>query len=160
MFSNHALTIFVGSCLIQYFLIPPIITYHNYSSIPYMSQISIINFYISLLQGLFALYLEIIWHDLHYKIFTINHHIAIIVVTLITIYMYRNQIGINDKQFLTHVDESNKNDLLRSREIITKTNNPDVLQFAQNNIQRVYDVKSKIIDILTKIHNKKNRYKL
>lgn len=56
--------------------------------------------YISTIMGLFMVLIEVIIHDHHYHVLSINWYAILFPVLAIFICLYRKQIGIDDKQYL------------------------------------------------------------
>ena len=91
---------FVGSFLIQYFLM---------SEIMVNSRINITNsygkIYISTIMALSMIVLEYIGNDIRYKVFSFKAYILLSVLIGLFIYLYRNQVGISDKEYLEEMIE-------------------------------------------------------
>lgn len=87
--------IFIGSFLIQYFLMPPIMGNNN----KYITN-NIGKVYLSFIMALFTILLEVMMHDYKYHILSLNFYIFIIAALILFIYLYKKQIAINNKQYL------------------------------------------------------------
>ena len=132
---THTMVVmFVGSFLIQYFLMSPIMV---------NSRTDITNnigkAYMAVIMSLFMILLEIMMHDHHYDVFSLNFYVGIFVALAIFIYLYRKQVAINDKQYLEGMIEHHSMALLTSEEILQKTDNYDVAKLAKNIIQTQTD---------------------
>jgi hypothetical protein len=125
---------FVGSFLIQYFLMAPIMV---------NSRADITNnigkAYMAIIMSLFMILLEIMMHDHQYNVFSLNFYLGILVALIIFVYLYRKQISINDKQYLEGMIEHHSMALLTSEEILKKTDNYNVAKLAKNIIQTQTD---------------------
>ena len=132
----HYIVIFIGSIIVQYYLISPIIV-SDVKNIK--STININKLYISIFQGLYALSLEIMLHDYQYNVISTNYYIMIILLFALLIYLYRNQIFIDDKQYFQSMTEHLSICILRSKEILKKTDNYEVSKVAKNMLQTQTD---------------------
>jgi len=137
---------FIGSFLIQYFLMSPIMV---------NSRIDITNnlgkVYISVFMSLLMIFLEVMMHDHQYKVFSTNTYIILVGLLSLFVYLYRNQIAIKDKQYLEGMIEHHSMGILTSNEILKKTDNYDVARLAKNIIQKQeYEIKD-MREILKKL---------
>ena len=132
---THTMVVmFVGSFLIQYFLMAPIMV---------NSRADITNnigkAYMAIIMSLFMILLEIMMHDHQYNVFSLNFYLGIFVALIIFAYLYRKQVAINDKQYLEGMIEHHSMALLTSEEILKKTDNYNVAKLAKNIIQTQTD---------------------
>ena len=118
---------FISSFIIQYFLMPPIMV-NKYINITN----NIGKTYMSIIMALFMILIEIIMHDQSYNIFSSHWYISLFILIVIFIYLYRNQIAINDKQYLEGMIEHHSMALFTSDEILKKTDNYDIAKLAKN----------------------------
>ena len=136
---------FISSFIIQYFLMPPIMV-NKYINITN----NIGKTYMSIIMALFMILIEIIMHDQSYNIFSSHWYISLFILIVIFIYLYRNQIAINDKQYLEGMIEHHSMALLTSEEILKKTDNYDIAKLAKNIIQTQSDEKNTMKNLLIK----------
>ncbi len=132
---THTMVVmFVGSFLIQYFLMSPIMV---------NSRTDITNnigkAYMAIIMSLFMILLEIMMHDHQYNVFSLNFYVGILVALALFVYLYRKQVAINDKQYLEGMIEHHSMALLTSEEILKKTDNYNVAKLAKNIIQTQTD---------------------
>jgi len=125
---------FVGSFIIQYFLMPPIMI----SNKEYITN-NIGKVYMATIMGLSMVLLEIMMHDNQYGVLSINWYIILFFLIVIFIYLYRKQIAIDDKQYLEGMIEHHSMALFTSEEILKKTDNYNVAKLAKNIIQTQKD---------------------
>ena len=78
-------------------------------------------------------------HDHQYMVFSSRSYLAISIVLVTFIYLYRKQVAINDKQYLEEMIEHHSMALLTSEKILEKTDNYNVTKIAKNIIQRQND---------------------
>ena len=95
--------------------------------------------YMAVIMSLFMILLEIMMHDHHYDVFSLNFYVGIFASLTIFIYLYRKQVAINDKQYLEGMIEHHSMALLTSEEILLKTDNYNVAKLAKNIIQTQTD---------------------
>ena len=136
---------FISSFIIQYFLMPPIMV-NKYINITN----NIGKTYMSIIMALFMILIEIIMHDQSYNIFSSHWYISLFILIVIFIYLYRNQIAINDKQYLEGMIEHHSMALLTSEEILKKTDNYDIAKLAKNIIQTQSDEINTMKNLLIK----------
>jgi hypothetical protein len=143
---THTMVVmFVGSLLIQYFLMPPIMVNNRI----YITN-SIGKAYMAVIMALFMILLEVMMHDHQYHVLSLNLYILIISGLVLFVYLYRKQIAINDKQYLEGMIEHHSMALLTSEEILKKTDNYNVAKLAKNIIQTQQDE----IRVMRKLINK------
>ena len=132
--SHTMVVMFIGSFLIQYFLMPPIMV-NNRAEITN----NIGKAYMSVIMALFMVLLEVFMHDHQYHVLSVNLYAILIVCLGLFVYLYRKQIAIKDKQYLDGMIEHHSMGILTSEEILKKTDNYDVAKLAKNIIQTQKD---------------------
>ena len=132
--SHTMVVMFVGSFLIQYFLMPPIMV-NNRAEITN----NIGKAYMSVIMALFMVLLEVFMHDHQYHVLSMNLYAILIASLGLFIYLYRKQIAIKDKQYLEGMIEHHSMGVLTSEEILKKTDNYDIAKLAKNIIQTQKD---------------------
>jgi hypothetical protein len=132
--THTMIAMFVGSFIIQYFLMPPIM-------VNTLSDITnnIGKAYMATIMALFMILLEVMMHDHQYSVFSLHFYVGIVVALTIFIYLYRKQVAIKDKQYLEGMIEHHSMALLTSEEILKKTDNYDIAKLAKNIIQTQTD---------------------
>ena len=132
---THTMVVmFVGSFLIQYFLMPPIMV----NSLADITN-NIGKAYMATIMGLFMILLEVMMHDHQYNVFSLHFYAFILVALALFAYLYRKQGAIKDKQYLEGMIEHHSMALLTSEEILVKTDNYDIAKLAKNIIQTQTD---------------------
>ena len=132
---THTMIImFIGSFIIQYFLMPPIM-------VNTLSDITnnIGKAYMATIMGLFMVLLEIMMHDHQYSVLSLNLYAFIFAGLALFVYLYVKQVAINDKQYLEGMIEHHSMGILTSEEILKKTDNYNVTKLAKNIIQTQKD---------------------
>jgi len=132
--SHTMFVMFVGSFIIQYFLMPPIMINNK----EYITN-NIGKVYMATIMSLSMVLLEIMMHDNQYGVLSINWYIILFFLIAIFIYLYRKQIAIDDKQYLEGMIEHHSMALFTSEEILKKTDNYNVAKLAKNIIQTQKD---------------------
>jgi len=125
---------FVGSFIIQYFLMPPIMV-NSRANITY----DIGNVYLATIMALLMVSLEVMMHDSQYSVLSLHLYGYIVVGVVLFIYLYRKQIGINDKQYLEGMIQHHSMAIFTSEEILKKTDNYEVAKLAKNIVQNQED---------------------
>jgi len=125
---------FISSFVIQFFFMS-IIMVNDVSNI----RNTLGKAYLSAIMGLFMVLLEIVLHDVQYKTFSVNNYVILFSILAVSIYFYRKQVAITDKQYLEEMIEHHSMALLTSDEILKKTSNYEVAKIAKNIIQSQTD---------------------
>ena len=128
------LTMFIGSFIVQYFLMPPIMV----NKMTYITN-NVGKAYLATIMALFMVLIEVMMHDHQYHILSLNWYVIIFALLALFGYLYRNQIAINDKQYLEGMIEHHSMAIFMSEEILKKTDNYDVSKLAKNIIQTQND---------------------
>jgi len=143
--TNTVVVMFVGSFLIQYFLMPPIMVNNRL----YITN-NIGKAYLSTLMGLFMVLLEVMMHDHQYHVLSLNFYIVLVALLALFVYLYRAQVAINDKQYLEGMIEHHSMGIFTSEQILKKTNNYDVAKLAKIIIQQQEDEIKTMRELLRK----------
>ena len=138
--------IFISSFISQYFIMPLIMT-HNYI---YITN-NLAKVYLSIIVAILVILFDAMIFDYRYNIFSLNIYAFIISGLVLFIYLYRNQIGVNDKQYLEEMIEQNSISLLTSEEILKKTDNYDVAKLAKNACQNQNDQIRQMRELISKM---------
>ena len=140
---------FITGFLLQYFLMSTIVT-DKFENI----RNSYGKAYLSVTMAAAMIAIEVMMHDHQYGVFSSRSYLAISIVLVTFIYLYRKQVAINDKQYLEEMIEHHSMALLTSEKILEKTDSYNVAKIAKNIIQRQNDeivfMKSLVQDIETK----------
>ena len=135
----------VGSFIIQYFLMSPIMVKNRVDITNNLGKA-----YLSMTMALFMIFLEVMMHDHQYNVFSLNTYVILTALVVLFVYLYRNQVAINDKQYLEKMIEHHSMALLTSREILKKTDDYNVSKLAKNIIQTQEDEIKIMRDLLAK----------
>jgi hypothetical protein len=121
----------IGSFIIQYFVMSIIMT-NSISNITF----SLGKFYISVIMALLMGLLEICMYDYHmYQMnsaISAPYYLALLFSLFIFLYLYQNQIYIDDEDYLREMIEHHSMALLTSEEILQKTQSDRVKKLAEN----------------------------
>ena len=137
---------FVGSFIIQYFFMSTIMS----NKIENITN-SLGKVYLSIIMGLYMMFLEIMMHDHQYGVFSMKYYIMIGCLVGFFIYLYRVQKYITDKEYLKEMIEHHSMALLTSNSILEKTDNYNVSKLAKNIIQKQEDEIRDMKGILTNL---------
>lgn len=132
--AHNLLIMFIGSFLIQYYLMPPIMVNKRI----YITN-NIGKAYMSFIMALFMIFLEVMMHDSQYHVISFKFYIIIFLSLGLFIYLYKKQIAVNDKQYLEGMIEHHSMALLTSEEILKKTDSYEISKLAKNIIQQQQD---------------------
>ncbi len=95
-------------------------------------KFSIGKLYMSIIMGLFMVFLEILMHDIYYKHISFKYYLINLIFIFIIIILYKKQIFINEKEYFKEMIEHHSMALLTSLEIIKKNNNKKTNEIAKN----------------------------
>lgn len=122
---------FVGSFLVQYFLMNTIMTN---SITDYTNSLG--KAYISVIMGLYMVLLEVMMRDYQYSSISIKTYCITFGLLATFIYLYRQQVGIRDKEYLKGMIEHHSMALLTSKRILEKSDDYNVAKLAKNIIEK------------------------
>lgn len=142
------LIMFVFSFFIQYFAMPPIMV-NSLNDITH----NVGKMYLVFIMGLSMIIAEVGMHDMHYGIFSGAKYGLIIALIALFVYLYRNQVAVNDKEYLKGMIEHHSMALHTSEEILKKTDNYNIAKLAKNIIQKQQDELREMKDLLEKANN-------
>ena len=137
---------FIGSFLIQYYLMPSIMV----NDIKYITN-NLGKAYMGVIMGIYMLLIETAMHDHQYSIISYKFYAFYAATLALFIYLYRKQIGVNDKQYLEGMIEHHSMAILTSEEIVKKTNDYNVAKIAKDIIQKQTDELAEMKAILDKL---------
>ena len=146
--SHTLILMFIGSFIIQYFLMSSIMA-NKFENI----RNSLGKVYLSIIMGLYMMVLEIMMHDHHYGVFSIKYYVMFGILLCVFIYLYRTQKYITDKQYLEEMIEHHSMAILTSNRILEKTDNYNVSKIAKNIIQKQEEEIRDMKETLNKITN-------
>ena len=141
--THSILFMFVGSFIVQYFIMPPIMV----SKLSYVTN-NIGKAYLATIMALFMVLIEVMMHDHQYHVLSANSYGILFALLALFTYLYRNQIAINDKQYLEEMIEHHSMALFQSEEILKKTDDYNVAKLAKNIIQTQTDELKFMTDLL------------
>ncbi len=128
------IVMFVASFIIQYFGMSTITT----NSLADVTN-SVGKVYLSVIMALFMLAAEVMMHDHQYSVVSKRTYAGIFAFLALFIFLYRKQVGINDRQYLEEMIEHHSMALLTSKRILEKSSDYNVVKIAKNIIQTQQD---------------------
>lgn len=137
---------FISSFITQYFIMPLIMT-HNFI---YITN-NLAKVYLSIIVAILVILFDAMMFDYHYNVFSFNLYAFIVSGFALFVYLYRNQIGVNDKQYLEEMIEQNSISLLSCEQILKKTDNYDVAKLAKNACQNQNDQIRQMRELISKM---------
>ena len=143
--THRLILMFIGSFIIQYFLIPPIMV----NSIKDITN-NVGKFYTVIIMCLLMGTLDVIMFDQRYGVISYHLYTLFISFILLFTYLYRKQIAVNNKQYLEGMIEHHSMSIFTSEEILKKTNDYHIAKLAKNIIQIQNDEIKMMQDLLTK----------
>lgn len=120
-------TMLVGSFIIQFIVMSCIMT-NSYKNITF----SVGKFYMSVIMALLMGLLEVFMFDIHMRIISLYYYLILFFILSIFIYLYRNQIYIEDKDYLKEMIEHHSMAVLTSDEILQKTQSERIKKLAES----------------------------
>jgi len=119
-------TMIIGSFIIQFIVMSYIMT-NSYKNITF----SVGKFYMSVIMALLMGLLEVLMFDIHMRIISLYYYLILFFILSIFIYLYRNQIYIEDKDYLKEMIEHHSMAVLTSDEILQKTQSERIKKLAE-----------------------------
>jgi Ca2+/Na+ antiporter len=117
----------IGSFIIQLTVMSGIMT-NSYKNITF----SVGKFYMSVIMAVLMGIMEVLMFDIHMRTISGIYYLSLFFVLVMFIYLYRNQVYIDDKEYLNEMIEHHSMALLTSEEILQKTNSERVKKLATN----------------------------
>ena len=124
----HSLWIMMICSFIIQISVMSLIMTNNISNI----TLSVGKFYISVIMSILMGLLEVVMFDLHMRTISITYYLALMLIFAMVVYLYRNQMYIDDKAYLSEMIEHHSMALLTSEEILEKTHSERVKKLAEN----------------------------
>jgi hypothetical protein len=116
-----------GSFVIQFFIMSALMTNKTLNI-----RASLGKFYISVIMALLMGFLVLCMYDYHMGSISIFYYLFFGLLLVIFVYLYRNQVYIYDKDYLSEMIEHHSMALLTSEEILQKTTSERVKRLAEN----------------------------
>ena len=89
-------------------------------------------FYISVIMAVLMGIVEVLMVDIHIKTISYVYYLSLFFVLVLFIYLYRNQVYIDDTEYLNEMIEHHSMAILTSEEILQKTRSERVKKLAEN----------------------------
>jgi len=125
--TNSLWFMMIGSFIIQFSVMSLIMT-NAINNITF----SVGKFYISLIMSVLMGLLEVVMYDGHMRTISFQYYLVLIFILTVFIYLYRNQMYIEDKDYLSEMIEHHSMAILTSEEILQKTHSERVKKLAEN----------------------------
>ena len=132
----------ISSFIIQMLVMSLIIT-NSYKNITFSQG----KFYMSVIMSLLMGILEVLMYDTHMHTISLSYFFSLFFALSVFIYLYRNQMYIDDKEYLKEMIEHHSMAILTSEEILQKTQLERVKKLAEN----IIDVQEKEIDFMKQL---------
>ena len=117
----------ISSFIIQFVVMSSIMT-NSYKNITF----SVGKFYMAVIMAILMGLTEVLMFDIHMKTISGIYYLALFFVLVMFGYLYRNQVYIDDKDYLNEMIEHHSMALLTSEEILQKTHSERVKKLAEN----------------------------
>ena len=134
----------ISSFIIQFIFMSSIMT-NSYQNITF----SVGKFYMSVIMALLMGIIEVIMFDVHMKTISGIFYLSLIFLLVMFVYLYRNQVYIDDKEYLKEMIEHHSMALLTSEEILQNTYSERVKKLAEN----IISTQEKEIEYMRKLVN-------
>ena len=117
----------IASFIIQLIVMSTFMT-DSYKNITF----SIGKFYMAVIMAVLMGLTEVLMFDTHMKTVSGIYYLSLFFVLVVFIYLYRNQVYIEDKDYLNEMIEHHSMAILTSEEILQKTHSERVKKLAEN----------------------------
>ena len=125
--TNSLWFMMIGSFIIQISVMSLIMT-NAINNITF----SVGKFYISVIMSILMGLLEVVMFDVHMRTISFLYYLALCFTLAIFVYLYRNQVYIDDKDYMSEMIEHHSMAILTSEEILQKTHSERVKKLAEN----------------------------
>lgn len=143
--THTMLMMFIGSFIIQYFLMPPIMVSKNM----YITN-NLGKAYMSAIMAIAMVIFEIMMRDHQYRVLSLNLYMFLGSFLALFIFLYRTQMAIKDKQYLEGMIEHHSMAVFMSEQILKKSDNYEVTKLAKNIINQQNEELRVMQDLLQK----------
>ena len=116
----------IGSFIIQMLVMSRIMT-NSSANIKF----SVGKFYMSVIMALLMGLLEVLMYDIHTHDISLYYYFLLFFILIVFMYLYRNQVYIEDKDYLEEMIEHHSMAILTSDEILQKTKSERVKKLAE-----------------------------
>ena len=134
----------ISSFIIQFIFMSSIMT-NSYQNITF----SVGKFYLSVIMALLMGLIEVLMFDVHMKTISGIFYLSLIFLLVTFVYIYRNQVYIDDKEYLKEMIEHHSMALLTSEVILQNTHSERVKKLAEN----IISTQEKEIEYMRKLIN-------
>ena len=117
----------ISSFIIQLIFMSSIMT-DSYKNITFSTG----KFYMAIIMAILMGLTEVLMFDTHMKTVSGIYYLSLFFVLVMFVYLYRNQVYIEDKDYLNEMIEHHSMALLTSEEILQKTHSERVKKLAEN----------------------------
>ena len=117
----------ISSFIIQLIVMSSVMT-DSYKNITF----SIGKFYMAVIMAILMGLTEVLMFDTHMKTVSGIYYLSLFFVLVMFVYLYRNQVYIEDKDYLNEMIEHHSMAILTSEEILQKTHSERVKKLAEN----------------------------
>ena len=117
----------ISSFIIQFVVMSSIMT-NSYKNITF----SVGKFYMAVIMAILMGLTEVLMFDTHMKTVSGIYYLSLFFVLVVFVYLYRNQVYIEDKDYLNEMIEHHSMAILTSEEILQKTHSERVKKLAEN----------------------------
>ena len=117
----------IASFIIQLIVMSTFMT-DSYKNITF----SIGKFYMAVIMAILMGLTEVLMFDTHMKTVSGIYYLSLFFVLVVFVYLYRNQVYIEDKDYLNEMIEHHSMAILTSEEILQKTHSERVKKLAEN----------------------------
>ena len=138
----------ISSFIIQFIFMSSIMT-NSYQNITF----SVGKFYLSVIMALLMGLIEVIMFDVHMKTISGIFYLSLIFLLVTFVYIDRNQVYIDDIEYLKEMIEHHSMALLTSEEILQNTHSERVKKLAEN----IISTQEKEIEYMRKLINEQLR---
>lgn len=148
-FLHSLLIMMIGSFAIQYYIMSYIM-----SNDPKNIENSRGKLYISSLMACLMGLLEVLMHDHQYQTISYKYYIPIVLLSGLFWYLYRYQIGVDEKNYLKEMIEHHSMAILTSEKILEKSSNYKVRRLASQIVNLQNQEINEMKEMVKNTHNK------
>ena len=158
-FVHSLLIMMLGSFVLQYYIMSYLMSNNSKNIESSRGKI-----YVSTLMALFMGLLEVIMYDHQYHVVSYKYYIPFLSLIALFWYLYRNQVGVDERNYLNEMIEHHSMAILTSEKILEKSSNYKVRRLATQIVslqnQEINEMKGLVKSIDVEKKNKNNINKI
>jgi len=153
-FLHSVVFMIAASFVVQYFIMSRV-TSNDSKNIRFSTG----KVYLSFIMAGFMGMIEVLMHDNQYHTFSTHYYLVLGSAIVLFVYLYRNQVGVDEKNFLNEMIEHHSMALLTTNKILEKTSDYKTRRIAMQ-IRNIQELDINDMNDILREKNEKNNNRL